>query len=130
VAGVGEERTWSVRELADEFGVTTRTLRFYESEGLIAPRRAGTSRVYTPRDHARLLLILRGKRFGMSLPEIGEIVGMYEDAASGERAQLTTLLGRLDEISADLRARRRDLTRTLTEVQHVAQRCRARLAQL
>jgi DNA-binding transcriptional MerR regulator len=125
-----EERTWSVRELADELGVTTRTLRFYESEGLIAPHREGTSRLYSPRDHTRLVLILRGKRFGMSLPEIREIVDMYDDARSGERGQLTALIGRLEEIGADLRARRRDLTRTLAELDDVAARCRDRLTEL
>ena len=124
------ERVWSVRELADELGVTTRTLRFYEAEGLLAPRRVGTSRVYTARDHTRMVLILRGKRFGMSLPEIREIVDMYDDAASGERAQLDTLIARLAEIGADLRARRRDLTRTLAEVEDVAEQCRRRLAEL
>jgi DNA-binding transcriptional MerR regulator len=123
-------RTWSVRELADEFGVTTRTLRFYEAEGLLAPARTGTARSYGPRDHTRLVLILRGRRFGMSLPEIREIVDMYEDAATGERTQLLTLLDRLDEIAADLRARRRDLTHTLDEVLDVARQCRQRLADL
>lgn len=124
------ERTWSVRQLADEFGITTRTLRFYEAEGLIAPRRVGTARLFTARDRTRLRLILRGKRFGMSLPEIREIVDMYEDAATGERTQLSTLLARLDDISDDLRARRRDLTRTLTEVEDVATQCRERLREL
>jgi DNA-binding transcriptional MerR regulator len=125
-----KERVWSVRELADELGVTTRTLRFYEAEGLLAPRRVGTARIYTARDHTRLMLILRGKRFGMSLPEIREIVEMYDDAASGERGQLDALLARLTEIAADLRARRRDLSRTLAEVNDVAERCRRRLAEL
>jgi DNA-binding transcriptional MerR regulator len=130
VTGTTEERTWSVRELADEFGVTTRTLRFYESEGLVTPLRVGTARVYTARDRTRLRLILRGRRFGMTLPEAREIVDMYDDAASGERAQLSTLLARLDVISEDLRARRRDLTRTLAEVEDVAGQCRARLKEL
>jgi DNA-binding transcriptional MerR regulator len=125
-----KERTWSVRELADELEVTTRTLRFYETEGLLSPRRVGTTRVYTARDHTRLVLILRGKRFGMSLPEIREIVDMYDDAATGERVQLATLLDRLTEIAADLRARRRDVTRTLTEVEDIAAQCRARLEEL
>jgi DNA-binding transcriptional MerR regulator len=125
-----KERIWSVRELADELGVTTRTLRFYEAEGLLSPRRFGTARSYTARDHTRLVLILRGKRFGMSLPEIREIVDMYDDAASGERGQLDALIARLAEIGADLRARRRDLSRTLAEVDDVARRCRARLAEL
>jgi len=123
-------RTWTVGELADELGVTTRTLRFYEAEGLITPQRTGTARVYGQRDRARLRLILRGKRFGMTLGECREIVDMYDGAASSERQQLTTLLGRLDEISADLRRRAADLRRTLGEVDDVAERCRQRLGQL
>jgi len=125
-----EPTTWTVRELADELGVTTRTLRFYEAEGLIAPERRGTVRVYDQRDRARLRLILRGKRFGMSLGECREIVDMYDGAASSEQRQLQTLLGRLDEISADLRARQADLRRTLAEVDEVAGQCRARLDEL
>lgn len=124
------ERVWSVRELADELGVTTRTLRFYEAEGLLAPRRVGTTRIYTARDHTRLVLILRGKRFGMSLPEIREIIDMYDDAGTGERVQLASLIARLHQIAEDLRARRRDLERTLAEVDDVASHCRARLAEL
>jgi DNA-binding transcriptional MerR regulator len=123
-------RTWSVRELADELGVTTRTLRFYEAEGLLSPTRSGTQRIYTSRDHTRLVLILRGRRFGMSLEEIRGIVDMYEDAATGERGQLRTLVSRLEEIAADLRGRRRDLTQTLDEVVDVARQCRERLAEL
>jgi DNA-binding transcriptional MerR regulator len=125
-----EGRTWSVRELADELGVTTRTLRFYEAEGLLSPQRAGSARIYTQRDRARLRLILRGRRFGMTLAECREIVGMYDGAASSERRQLEVLLGRLDEIAADLRARQDDLRRTLAEVGEVAGQCRSRLAEL
>jgi DNA-binding transcriptional MerR regulator len=123
-------RTWTVGELADELGVTTRTLRHYEAEGLLAPRRAGGNRVYTARDRARLRLILRGRRFGMTLAECREIVDMYDGAASSERQQLTTLLARLDEVAADLQRRQEDLRRTLAEVQDVATLCRDRLAQL
>jgi DNA-binding transcriptional MerR regulator len=125
-----EASTWTVGELADELGVTTRTLRFYEAEGLIAPARSGSSRVYDHRDRARLRLILRGKRFGMSLSEIREIVGMYDGAATSERKQLEILLDRLGEIAADLRARQQDLARTLAEVTEVAGQCRDRLAEL
>ena len=124
------EQTWTVGELADELGVTTRTLRHYEAEGLVLPARSGSGRVYAHRDRARLRLILRGKRFGMSLPEIREIVGMYDGAASSERRQLQTLLGRLGEIADDLRARQADLARTLAEVTEVAALCRDRLGQL
>ena len=125
-----EGRTWTVGELADELGVTTRTLRFYESEGLLAPQRVGTNRVYDQRDRARLRLILRGRRFGMTLDECREIVDMYDGAATSERRQLETLLSRLDEIAADLRARQADLRRTLAEVSEVAGQCRSRLAEL
>lgn len=123
-------RTWTVRELADEFGVTTRTLRFYEAEGLVAPQRSGTNRVYRQRDHARLRLILRGRRLGMTLGECREIVDMYDGAESSEQRQLQILLTRLDEIAADLRDRQADLRRTLGEVSDVAAQCRARLGEL
>ena len=123
-------RTWSVGELADELGVTTRTLRFYEAEGLVAPERRGTARIYHPRDRTRLRLILRGRRFGMTLAEIREIVDMYDDAESGERRQLRTLLGRLKEIHGDLVRRREDLQRTIDEVETVSRQCEERLAAL
>jgi DNA-binding transcriptional MerR regulator len=130
VTRTAEGRTWTVGELADELGVTTRTLRFYETQGLVAPGRAGTSRVYTHQDRARLRLILRGRRFGMTLGECREIVDMYDGAASSERRQLETLLARLDEIAADLRQRQAALRRTMAEVRDVAAQCRARLNEL
>lgn len=130
MAATKEAQTWTVGELADELGVSTRTLRFYEAEGLIAPQRSGPNRVYDVRDRTRLKLILRGKRFGMTLAEISEIVDMYDGATSSERRQLEKLLGRLDEIAADLRARQADLRRTLSEVSDVADRCRTRLAEI
>ena len=82
------------------------------------------------RDRARLRLILRGRRFGMTLAECREIVDMYDGAASSERQQLTTLLARLDEIAEELRRRAADLQRTLGEVEEVAGQCRQRLGQL
>ncbi len=124
------DRTWTVGELAEDLGVTTRTLRHYEAEGLIAPSRAGHNRVYTARDRARLRLILRGRRFGMTLAECREIVDMYDGAGSSEKRQLTALLGRLDEIATELRRREEDLHRTLTEVSDVAAQCRRRLDEL
>lgn len=123
-------RSWTVGELADELGVTTRTLRHYEAEGLVTPRRVGQNRVYGPRDRARLRLILRGRRFGMSLAECREIVDMYDGAKSSEKRQLDILLGRLDDISADLRRRQNDLRRALGEIAEVADQCRRRLAEL
>ena len=128
--GTTEERTWTVGELADELGVTTRTLRFYEAEGLLAPSRSGGNRVYGAREHARMRLILRGRRFGMTVAECREIVDMYDGAASSEQRQLHTLLGRLDEIADDLRRRQADIRRTLAEVNDVAAQCRTRLTEL
>ncbi|MBE7186839.1 MerR family DNA-binding transcriptional regulator [Jatrophihabitans endophyticus] len=130
MTATAEDRTWSIGELADELGVTTRTLRFYEAEGLISPERRGTSRLYRPREHARMRLILRGRRFGMTLAEIGEIVGMYDGAATSERRQLETLLARLGEIRADLHERQSDLARLLREVETVGDQCETRLREL
>jgi DNA-binding transcriptional MerR regulator len=125
-----KDRTWRVGELADELGVTTRTLRFYEAQGLITPQRSGNSRVYSVRDRTRLVLILRGRRFGMSLDEIAEIVDMYDGAASSEQRQLHALLARLDVIADELRQRQADLRATLAEVRGVAAQCRTRLEEL
>jgi DNA-binding transcriptional MerR regulator len=130
VGAPATERIWTVGELADELGVTTRTLRFYEAEGLITPARAGANRVYGSRDRARLKLILRGRRFGMSLAECREIVDVYDGAESSEHRQLTTLLSRLDEIADVLCRRRDDLDGTLTEIADVAASCRRRLTEL
>ena len=129
-AKADSERLWTVGELAEELGVTTRTLRFYEAEGLISPRRQGAARVYSVRDRTRLRLILRGKRFGMSLAEIAEIIDIYDGASSSERRQLRTLLDRLAAITGDLQARQEDLRRTLDEVADVTDLCRTRLREL
>lgn len=125
-----KDRTWTVGELASELGVTTRTLRHYEAEGLLRPERAGQNRVYSAGDRARLRLVLRGRRFGMTLAECREIVDMYDGAASSERRQLEILLARLGDIAEDLQARQADLRRTLDEVAEVADQCRSRLADL
>jgi DNA-binding transcriptional MerR regulator len=130
VTAAAKDRTWTVGELADELGVTTRTLRHYEAEGLLAPRRVGNNRVYGARERARLRLILRGRRFGMTLAECREIVDMYDGAQSSEQRQLVTLLGRLEEISADLHRRQDDLRRALAEIADVAAQCRQRLDEL
>ncbi len=75
-----EPRLYTITQLTQEFGITTRTLRFYETQGLITPQRRGRQRLYKPADRTRLKLILRGKRLGFSLTEISEIIGMYGKA--------------------------------------------------
>jgi DNA-binding transcriptional MerR regulator len=121
--------TWSITELAEEFGVTLRTIRHYEDVGLITPERRGSSRVFHPRDRIRLQLILRGKRLGFSLPEIRTIVNMY-DEQPGEAGQLQYLLDQIDVRRAELEQLRRDIDETMAELAHVEQRCREDLGAL
>jgi DNA-binding transcriptional MerR regulator len=123
------QQTWSIRELAQDFGVTLRTLRHYEDVGLISPERRGPTRVFHPRDRIRLQLILRGKRLGFSLPEIRTIVNMY-DEQPGEAGQLHYLLDQIDVRRAELDRLRRDIDDTLAELDLVEARCRDHLAAL
>ncbi|MDQ3664579.1 MAG: MerR family DNA-binding transcriptional regulator [Actinomycetota bacterium] len=127
IPAVGNQ--WSIGELATEYGVTLRTIRFYEDKGLITPRRVGTRRVYSDRDRVRLALVLRGRRLGFALDEIATIVDMY-DAEPGEAGQLTYLLDQIDGRRDELAQRRRDIDETLAELDAVAQRCRDDLARL
>jgi DNA-binding transcriptional MerR regulator len=122
-------RTWTITELAREFGVTLRTLRHYEDVGLLSPERRGTTRVFHHRDRIRLELILRGKRLGFTLPEIATIVNMY-DEQPGEAGQLEYLLDQIDVRRAELARLRRDIDATLGELAEVERRCREDLAAL
>jgi DNA-binding transcriptional MerR regulator len=124
-----ETATWSIAELAAEYDVTLRTIRFYEDRGLLTPERRGTARVYHPRDKVRLGLILRGKRLGFTLDEIATIVDMY-DAEPGEEGQLVYLLGQIATRRAELEQRRRDIDETLAELSEVERRCDADLRSL
>jgi DNA-binding transcriptional MerR regulator len=122
-------RTWSITDLAEEYGVTLRTIRFYEDRGLVSPERRGTTRVFHPRDRVRLALILRGKRLGFSLDEISTIVDMY-DAEPGEAGQLRYLLEQIDVRRTELEQRRKDIEETLAELADVERRCREDLERL
>jgi DNA-binding transcriptional MerR regulator len=124
-----ESGTWTITELATEYDVTLRTIRFYEDRGLLTPERRGTTRVYHPRDRVRLALILRGKRLGFSLDEIATIVDMY-DAEPGEEGQLVYLLSQIARRRADLEQRRHDLEETLHDLAEVEARCHADLKKL
>ena len=121
--------TYGIAELAREFEVTPRTIRFYEAEGLLAPLRDGQRRVYRPRDRTRLRLILRGRRLGFPLADVREIVDLY-DAAPGEAGQLAYLLDKIVVRTAELEAKRRDIEASLDDLGGVAANCRARLAEL
>jgi DNA-binding transcriptional MerR regulator len=123
------EQGSTISELAEEFGVTLRTIRHYEDVGLITPERRGTARVFHQRDRTRLRLILRGKRLGFSLPEIRTIVNMY-DEQPGEAGQLHYLLEQIDVRRGELAQLRRDIDETMTELERVEARCREDLAAL
>ena len=114
---------WTISDLAEEYGVTLRTLRHYEELGLLSPERVGSARVYRQRDRVRLELILRGKRLGFSLGEIAVIVNMY-DQPPGEAGQLEYLLDQCTVRRQELEQRRRDIDDTLRELDVVEQRCR------
>jgi DNA-binding transcriptional MerR regulator len=127
-ASDGEE-TFSIAELAREFDITTRAIRFYEDEGLLTPRRRGQTRIYALRDRTRLKLILRGKRLGFSLQEIAEMVTMY-DATPGEAGQLDLFLRRIAERRATLEQQREDIKVTLAELEAAEVAAKKRLKEL
>lgn len=120
--------TYTITELAREFGVTTRAIRFYESHGLLNPRRDGQKRIYSRRDRTRLNLTLRGKRLGMSLSEIRELFDLY-DEAHGEQRQLERYLKILGERRQALEQQRKDLDDALAELEDSERRCRDILAE-
>ena len=118
---------FTVNQLAEELGVTPRAIRFYEVKGLIAPRRAGTTRVFDRRDRARLLLVLRGKRLGFSLAEIREFLDLY-DADRSQHSQISLLLARVRQRIEELEQQRRDLDQTLGELRLVESEAAAAMA--
>jgi DNA-binding transcriptional MerR regulator len=111
-----ERAEFSIGDLAREFDVTPRAIRFYEDQGLLAPRREGQRRIYTSRDRTRLKLTLRGKRLGLSLSEIRELIDMYEPGRD-ERAQLERFLAVLETHKASLLQQRTDIEAQLSELQ-------------
>ena len=121
------ERTeFSISDLAREFDVTPRAIRFYEDQGLISPRREGQRRVYTPRDKTRLKLTLRGKRLGLSLSEIKELIDMYEPGRD-ERPQLERFLAVLESHKSGLLQQRADIEAQLSEIHTFEKRLRKQL---
>ncbi|HZQ74332.1 MAG TPA: MerR family DNA-binding transcriptional regulator [Burkholderiales bacterium] len=117
---------FSIGELAREFDVTPRAIRFYEDQGLLAPRRDGQRRIYTARDRTRLKLTLRGKRLGLSLSEIRELIDMYEPGRD-ERPQLKRFLAVLEAHKASLEQQQADLDAQLSEIRSFEKRIRKRL---
>jgi DNA-binding transcriptional MerR regulator len=117
------ESTYSITDLAREFGLTTRAIRFYEDHGLLAPKRAGRMRVYGPRDRVRLKLTVRGKRLGLSLTEIRELIDMY-DTTGDDHGQLERFLEVLQKRRAILEQQREDIEEVLGEIAAFEQQCK------
>ncbi|MEZ5452407.1 MAG: MerR family DNA-binding transcriptional regulator [Thiothrix sp.] len=123
-----EQKLWSISELADECGVTARTIRFYEDKGLIQPQRVGANRVYNYQDRARLTLILRGKRLGFSLEDIGEFLALYHTECDPDHAsQLRYLLEKVQTKVKALRQQQADLEQTLQELAQIETECLSHL---
>ncbi len=120
---------FTITELTREFGVSTRTLRFYEDEGLLHPLRRGRTRLFRPADRHLMRQVLRGKRLGFSISEIREIIQMYKEPP-GEVGQLKLMIRRIEEKRDDLRQKRRDLEETLAELDQAEESCVERLAEL
>ncbi|ALU42226.1 MerR family transcriptional regulator [Pseudoalteromonas rubra] len=117
-----QEPTYSISELAKEFDITTRSIRFYEDQGLLSPERHGQTRIYSKRDKVRLKLILRGKRLGFTLAETGRLFELY-DADKSSAKQLHTMLQLIEEKKADLSQQMDDIKVVLMELVTAERRC-------
>ncbi|MBL0456398.1 MerR family DNA-binding transcriptional regulator [Aeromonas enteropelogenes] len=124
-----ESRRYSISELAREFDVTTRSIRFYEDQGLLNPAREGQTRIYSKQDRVRLKLTLRGKRLGFSLAEIRELFDLY-DADKSSRTQLQTMLELVAERRETLQQQMEDIRIVLLELEAAEQRCQQALNQM
>lgn len=117
-----KKKNYSIGELAREFDVTTRTIRFYEDQGLVSPSRRGQTRIYSPADRVTLKLILRGKRLGFSLAESKELIGMYQPQGDN-RHQLLALQEKIHQRRAQLEQQLHDIQAMQQELDDVEQRC-------
>ncbi|MBV2183184.1 MAG: MerR family DNA-binding transcriptional regulator [Rhizobium sp.] len=123
------KKYYSITELTREFGVSTRTLRFYEDEGLLHPERRGRTRLYRAADRHLLQEILRGRRIGFTVAEIREIIHVYKEPP-GEIGQLKLMLKKIDEKRDELRQKRRDIDETLAELDNAEETCLTRMVEI
>ena len=121
--------TYTIGELAKEFDITTRSIRFYESKGLLSPERSGQNRIYRPKDRTRLKLILRGKRLGFSLQETKTIFELYDNEDTEEK-QLKIMLKLIEEKKQKLEQQQKDLAEVLTDLSELERGCKDSLASL
>ncbi len=124
-----EEETFSISDLAKEFDITTRSIRFYEDQGLITPKRNGQTRIYSKRDKVRLKLILRGKRLGFTLAETGRLFELY-DADKSSAKQLNTMLDLIQDKKVQLTQQMDDIKVVLMELVTAEKRCKTTLKSL
>lgn len=121
------QETFTISELGNEFGITTRAIRFYEDKQLLSPERCGNRRIYSRSDRTRLKLLLRGKRLGWPLEEIRDVLDMYDQGHKGEVQQLEYTCRKICESREQLRQQQRDIDAALTDLQRIEMRCLARI---
>ena len=124
---MSQPATFAISDLAREFGITPRTIRFWEDQGILAPEREGNKRIFTRRDRARLKMALRGKRLGLSLAEIKDLIGMYTSTAD-ETPQLLKCLHVIEKRRAALEQQREDIEAMLGEIGQFEKQCQEELA--
>ncbi|WP_045836127.1 MerR family DNA-binding transcriptional regulator [Hyphomicrobium sp. 99] len=120
------EPTFTISALAKEFGITTRAIRFYESRGLISPERIGTTRRYSKRDRARLILILRGRNLGFTVEDVSGYLALY-DSDPGQLTQTRHLLEKVTVAVSDLETKRHDIERSIADLNDIRARCEEHL---
>ncbi len=121
------QETFTISELGNEFGITTRAIRFYEDKQLLSPSRQGNRRVYSRSDRTRLKLLLRGKRLGWPLEEIRDVLNMYDQGHEGEIQQLEYTCRKVRESREQLEQQRRDIEAALQDLDSIESRCLARI---
>jgi len=128
-ANEADQQTYTITELAREFDITTRTIRFYEDKHLLTPQRRGQQRIYSRTDRTRLKLGLRGKRLGWPLDDIREMIYMY-DTPGGEEKQLLVMIDKIKQSREALLQQQNDIALALSEFDEIEQRCENQLAAL
>ena len=122
-------KLYSITEMTREFDISTRTLRFYEDEGLIHPERRGRTRLYRPADRHLIAQVLRGRRIGFTIAEIREIIHVYNEPP-GEVGQLKLLMKKVEERRDSLRQKRKDIDETIGELDSIEEACLNRMAEI
>ena len=124
------KKTYSISELAQEFDVTTRSVRFYEDQGLLKPSRRGQTRIFSSKDRVRLKLILRGKRMGLSLAETKELFDLWDETTSGNEKQLLLMLQTITRRRQALAQQKEDIAIVEMEMENAEARCLEALSEL